>query len=129
MGSGSTKIGTIILWSNGMVMCFDSDGAQFPEYQGTHKDVKKRLIEDNVDLNSTTFFFGLGDGEDIIRPISNSSLVSIPQDLFFYDWWPLIVDTDEDPNPSLMDIASTMLELTRDFLHKKVNPKWDPDQK
>jgi hypothetical protein len=36
----------IIVWQNGMVMSFDANGQQIPEYQGRYEDVIKIIPEE-----------------------------------------------------------------------------------
>ena len=37
---------TVIRLGNDMVMAFDAEGEQIPEYQGPYKDVKDRIMRD-----------------------------------------------------------------------------------
>jgi hypothetical protein len=39
-------IKTVIRIKNDMVMVFDEDGEQIPEYQGPYEDVKERILAD-----------------------------------------------------------------------------------
>ncbi len=39
-------IKTVIRLRNDMVMVFDTDGEQVPEYQGKYEDVKERILRD-----------------------------------------------------------------------------------
>jgi len=36
-------IKTVTLWSNGMVMVFDDEGKQMPQYQGTRAEAAEKL--------------------------------------------------------------------------------------
>lgn len=40
------KLSRVILWTNGMVMAFDTDGRQVPEYQGPGAEVIPRIRRD-----------------------------------------------------------------------------------
>jgi len=40
------KISSVIKMENGMVMVFDADGEQIPEYQGPYNMVKERILRD-----------------------------------------------------------------------------------
>jgi hypothetical protein len=39
------KITTIIQWQDGMVMVFDEDGEQMPQYQGRVDDVRDKILK------------------------------------------------------------------------------------
>ena len=39
-------IKTVIRIRNNMVMVFDADGEQVPQYQGRYEDVKERILRD-----------------------------------------------------------------------------------
>ena len=39
-------IKTVIKLRNNMVMVFDAEGEQIPEYQGQYEDVKERILRD-----------------------------------------------------------------------------------
>ena len=39
-------IKTVIKSQNGMVMVFDKEGEQIPEYQGQYEDVKEGILKD-----------------------------------------------------------------------------------
>ena len=41
-----TMIKTVIRVRNNMVMVFDNNGEQIPEYQGYHEDVKEKILAD-----------------------------------------------------------------------------------
>ena len=36
-------IKSVIIWQNGIVMCFDQDGQQMPEYQGPEEEVIPKI--------------------------------------------------------------------------------------
>jgi len=38
-------ITTVILWTNGMVACFNERGEQMPEYQGHYGEVKDKILQ------------------------------------------------------------------------------------
>ena len=40
------KITTVIKYSNGIVLVFDQNGEQMPDYQGRYSDVKDRILAD-----------------------------------------------------------------------------------
>ena len=40
------EITNVIRWKNGMVMIFDQNGDQMPEYQGKWEDLKHKIVED-----------------------------------------------------------------------------------
>lgn len=44
------RVDKAILWTNGMLMCFDRDGQQVPEYQGLGVDMIPKLRKDFPDL-------------------------------------------------------------------------------
>lgn len=39
-------INKVIIWQNGMVMVFDENGEQFPEYQGKKEEVLEKILKD-----------------------------------------------------------------------------------
>ena len=43
---GVTMIKTVIRLRNSMVVVFDAEGEQIPEYQGQYEDVKGRILGD-----------------------------------------------------------------------------------
>lgn len=45
-GKGTMTIKTIIRLMNDMVMVFDAEGEQIPEYQGQYEDVKASILRD-----------------------------------------------------------------------------------
>lgn len=45
----------VIHWANGMVMVFDENGKQMPEYQGIYEEVKDKILKDS---NENTEFAG-----------------------------------------------------------------------
>ncbi len=40
------EIKTVVRGANDMVIVFDSDGEQIPEYQGQYEDVRERILRD-----------------------------------------------------------------------------------
>lgn len=44
------KVTRAIRWSNGILMCFDDEGKQVPEYQGVADEVLPRLRKDFPNL-------------------------------------------------------------------------------
>ncbi len=51
----------IIRLKNDMVMVFDEDGEQMPEYQGIYEDVRDRIIEDAPSGAIFNHWFGHSD--------------------------------------------------------------------
>lgn len=39
-------IASVTVWENGMVLVFDEEGQQMPEYQGNENDVMERILKD-----------------------------------------------------------------------------------
>jgi len=57
-------INTAIKSQSGMVMAFDADGEQIPEYQGQYDDVKETILRDaSLDTLFTHWF------DDGVRPL------------------------------------------------------------
>ena len=42
-------IAHVYLWDNNMVMTFDQNGQQMPEYQGTKEEVWEKIMRDKTD--------------------------------------------------------------------------------
>ena len=60
-------IKTVIRGSNNMVMVFDKDGEQIPEYQGRYEDVKESILRDTP-LNTVFGYFPPNESELEIIP-------------------------------------------------------------
>ena len=52
-------IKTVVRLENNMVMAFDTEGEQIPEYQGQYGDVKTRVLRDASPDTAFTHWFGL----------------------------------------------------------------------
>ena len=51
-------IKTVIKLRNNMVVVFDAEGEQIPEYQGQYEDVKERILRDAPDGTVFNHWFG-----------------------------------------------------------------------
>ncbi len=60
-------IKTVIRMKNDMVMVFDGDGEQIPEYQGYYKDVKVRILTDAPAGSVFNHWFGHSLESDIVE--------------------------------------------------------------
>ena len=52
-------IRTVIRIGNNMVIVFDGEGEQIPEYQGWYEDVRGRIMSDATDGTVFNHWFGL----------------------------------------------------------------------
>ena len=52
-------IRTVIRLRNNMVMVFDAEGEQIPEYQGQYENVKERILRDAPTEVAFNHWFGL----------------------------------------------------------------------
>ncbi len=55
---GGAMIKTVIRLRNDMVMVFDVEGEQIPEYQGQYEDVKERILRDAPAGTEFNHWFG-----------------------------------------------------------------------
>lgn len=53
------KIARVIKWGNGMIMVFDEDGIQMPEYQGRYAEVKERILANIPKHHNVLFETGI----------------------------------------------------------------------
>lgn len=61
-------IGTVIVLQNGMVMVFDGEGEQMPEYQGQYEEVRGTILGDAPpEAVFTCWFNGNAEPEMILR--------------------------------------------------------------
>ena len=60
-------INTVIKCSNNMVMVFDKEGEQIPEYQGHYQEVKGKILRD-APLNTVFGYFHPNENELEIIP-------------------------------------------------------------
>jgi hypothetical protein len=51
-------IKTVIRLRNNLVMVFDAEGEQIPEYQGQYEDVKERILKDAATGTVFNHWFG-----------------------------------------------------------------------
>jgi hypothetical protein len=51
-------IKTVIRLRNNMVIVFDAEGEQIPEYQGQYEDVKARILRDTASGTVFNHWFG-----------------------------------------------------------------------
>ena len=59
-------IETVIRFKNDMVVVFDVEGEQMPEYQGQYDDVKESILRDVPPGSKFAHWFGRGDGPENI---------------------------------------------------------------
>ena len=59
-------IKTIIRLKNDMIMVFDAEGEQVPEYQGQYKDVKESILRDAPPDAVFTHWFGYSDEPETV---------------------------------------------------------------
>jgi hypothetical protein len=59
--TGNKVIKTINRLKNDMVMVFDAEGEQVPEYQGQYKDVRESILRDAPLDAVFTYWFGYSD--------------------------------------------------------------------
>jgi hypothetical protein len=60
-------IKTVIRIKNDMVMVFDEDGEQLPEYQGHYYDVKERILADAPAGSVFNHWFGHSPGPERVN--------------------------------------------------------------
>jgi hypothetical protein len=62
---GIAMIKTVIRFQNNMVMVFDEEGEQIPEYQGQYEEVKESILKDAP--KDTVFAHGFSDAGELLR--------------------------------------------------------------
>ncbi len=60
-------IKTIIRIKNDMVMVFDEDGEQMPEYQGSYGDVKERILANAPPGSVFKHWFGYSREPEVVK--------------------------------------------------------------
>lgn len=57
---------TAIRLQNDMVMVFDEEGEQVPEYQGQYRDVKRRILRDAMPGTVFAHWFDCAAGQTVV---------------------------------------------------------------
>jgi hypothetical protein len=63
-------IETVIRLRNNMVMVFDDEGEQMPEYQGQYEDVKEKILVDAAAGTEFNHWFGNSCEREIVAGIN-----------------------------------------------------------
>lgn len=61
------KIAKVIKWSNGLVMVFDEEGKQMPQYQGHYKEMVGLILHDTMGQDVQFFHGKWGISEDPVK--------------------------------------------------------------
>jgi hypothetical protein len=63
-------IKTVIRAANNMVIAFDEQGNQMPEYQGRYEDVKSKIMTDFGTEAAYIHWFGISSKPDMVAPVN-----------------------------------------------------------
>ena len=63
-------IKTVIRAANNMVIAFDEQGNQMPEYQGRYEEVKRKIITDTGTEAAFVNWFGVSPEPDVVSKIN-----------------------------------------------------------
>ena len=63
-------INSVIRLKNNMVLVFDAEGEQIPEYQGQYYDVKRSILRDALPGTVFTHWFNRADEPEIVSKVN-----------------------------------------------------------